>query len=264
LREHQQSTTIVVACVALESVIGFRMRACTHVRRVQGNAMEIGVRDEWIECVTAACDAVSSEAIPRRARSVRRVFRDFLAQLPDPASSAERAVLRAMLVEVSLRWGDADHCAYHADFPDAECTDDPATLALSVWRSPPADARAGMQKWTATYVDTMERVHPRYRAVELRRDLDADFAQPLSIGRLARDRGVTARCLQRDFEELTGQCIQDYVRERRVEAAVGMLKTTSDKVEWIANVVGWSSRKNLNRALARSAGTSPSTLRSRR
>jgi transcriptional regulator GlxA family with amidase domain len=41
-----------------------------------------------------------------------------------------------------------------------------------------------------------------------------------------------------------------------------MLTTTSDKVEWIANVVGWSSRKNLNRALAQSRGTSPSTLRS--
>jgi transcriptional regulator GlxA family with amidase domain len=110
----------------------------------------------------------------------------------------------------------------------------------------------------------MERVHPRYRAVELRRDLDADFAQPLAVGRLARERGVTARCLQRDFEELTGRTIRDYVRERRVEAAVGMLENTSDKVEWIANVVGWSSRKNLNRALARSRGANPSALRSRR
>lgn len=226
--------------------------------------MEIGVRDEWIEHVARACQLVIGEATPHRTRSVRRLFREFASDLPESRSSAEHSVLRALLVEVSLRWGDADHCAYHADFPDAECTDDPASLALSAWRNPPADANAGFRKWMIAYLDTMERVHPRYRALELRRDLDADFAQPLSISRLARERRVTVRCLQRDFEELTGRCIQDYVRERRVETAVGMLENTSDKVEWIANVVGWSSRKNLNRALARSRGANPSALRARR
>lgn len=226
--------------------------------------MDIGVRDEWIERVAHACQLVVREAVPQRTRSVRRVFQEFAMQLPDPKSPAEHSVLRALLVEVSLRWGDADHGAYHVDFPDAECSEDPAALALSAWRTRPADPKAGFTKWAATYVDTMERVHPRYRAVELRRDLDADFALPLTIGRLARERRVTVRCLQRDFEELTGRCIQDYVRERRVEAAVGMLKNTSDKVEWIANVVGWSSRKNLNRALARSRGANPSAVRSAR
>jgi AraC-like DNA-binding protein len=226
--------------------------------------MEIGVRDEWIARVAAECQAVIGEAIPHRTRAVRRVFLEFAAQLPDAKSSAERSVMRAMLVEVSLRWGNADHWAYHLDFPDAECTEDPAAIALSAWRNPPADAKAGFRKWAATYVDTMERVHPRYRAMELRRELDAEFAQPLSVLRLARERGVSARCLQRDFEELTGRCIQEYVRERRVDAAVGMLKNTSDKVEWIANVVGWSSRKNLNRARARARGTNPSRLRARR
>jgi len=226
--------------------------------------MEIGVRDEWIDRVASACRFVVGEATPHRPRAVRQLFREFEAQLPEPRSSVERSVLRAMLVEVSLRWGDADHWAYHVDFPDAECTEDPAAIALSAWRKPPQDAKAAFGKWATTYVDTMERVHPRYRAIELRRDLDAEFAQPLCVGRLARERGVSVRCLQRDFEELTGRCIQDYVRERRVEAAVGMLTNTSDKVEWIANVVGWSSRKNLNRALARSRGTNPSMLRTRR
>lgn len=226
--------------------------------------MNIGVRDEWIERVTDACQLVVREAVPHRARSVRRVFREFATQLPDPKSAVEHVVLRAMLVEVSLRFGDADHGAYHVDFPDAECSEDPASLALSAWRTPAADAKAGFEQWAVVYVDTMECVHPRYRAIELRRHLDAHFAQPLSIGRLARERRVTARCLQRDFEELTGRYIQDYVRERRVETAVGMLKNTSDKVEWIANVVGWSSRKNLNRALARSRGANPSTVRSAR
>jgi AraC-like DNA-binding protein len=225
--------------------------------------MEIGVRDDWLDRVMSACQVFSGDVTARRTRSVRSLLADFDTQLPDPKSRAEHAVLRAMLVEVSLRWGHADHWAYHAEFPDAECADNPAALALTIWHRPPVDATAPFRKWAHTYLETMERVHPRYRAVELRRDLDTAFAQPLSITRLAHTRGVSVRCLQRDFEELTGRTIQDYVRERRLDAAIAMLTTTSDKVEWIANVVGWSSRKNLNRALARCRGTSPSALRMR-
>ena len=38
---------------------------------------------------------------------------------------------------------------------------------------PAADVKAAFRTWANTYLETMERVHPRYRAVELRRDLDA-------------------------------------------------------------------------------------------
>ena len=233
----------------------------THAGGREGNAMEIGVRDDWLDRVMSACQAFSGDVTARRTRSVRSLLADFDTQLPDPKSRAEHAVLRAMLVEVSLRWGHADHWAYHAEFPDAECADDPAALALTMWRVPPADAKDAFRKWAHTYLEMMERVHPRYRAVELRRELDADFAQPLSLTTLARARHVTTRALQRDFNELTGLTVQAYVTERRLDAAIALLKTTPDKVEWIANVVGWSSRKNLNRALARRRGCQPSELR---
>ena len=223
--------------------------------------MEIGVRDEWLDRVMNACQTFTRDVAPHRTRSVRRLLADFEQQLPDPKSRTEHAVLRAMLVELSLRWGHADHWAYHAEFPDAECADDPAALALTIWHRPAADAKAAFRTWANTYLETMERVHPRYRASELRRDLDADFAQPLSLTMLARERHVTTRALQRDFQELTGLTAQAYVTERRLDAAITLLKTTSDKVEWIANVVGWSSRKNLNRALARRRGCQPSELR---
>jgi AraC-like DNA-binding protein len=263
LRELEQSTTIVVERFARCTANGFHESMRTHAGGRQGNAMEIGVRDEWLERVMNACQTFREDLAPRRTRSVRSLLASFERDLPDPKPRAEHAVLRAMLVETSLRWGHADHWAYHAEFPDAECADDPAALALTIWHRPPADAKAAFRTWADTYLETMERVHPRYRASELRRDLDADFAQPLSITRLARSRGVSVRCLQRDFEELTGRTIQDYVRERRLDAAIGMLTTTSDKVEWIANASGWSSRKNLNRALMRCRGTTPSALRTR-
>ena len=222
------------------------------------------ITHDWLHQVVRACQELAGHAAPpRRSRSVRSLFMEFERQLPVPRSANENVVLRALLLETALRWGHADHWAYHVDFPDAECAGDPAAEALSVWRDAPAAATGAFRAWAAAYLENIERVHPRYRAVELRRDLDADFARPLSVAGLAKQRHVTARCLQRDFQELTGVSIQEYVTERRLDAAVRLLKDTPDKVEWIANVVGWSSRKNLNRALARRRGVNPTSIRDR-
>jgi AraC-like DNA-binding protein len=223
--------------------------------------MATDIRRDWLHRVVNACQVFAGHAVPCRARSLRILFADFETQLSPPQSLVESVVLRGMLLELSLRWGHADHGAYHAEFPDAECTDDPAALAMAVWRNSSPDATSAFREWADAYITNMERIHPRYRASELRRDLDADFAQPLSLGMLARQRGVSVRCLQRDFRELTGVTIQEYVTERRLDAAVRLLANTPDKVEWIANVVGWSSRKNLNRALARRRGLNPAEIR---
>jgi AraC-like DNA-binding protein len=223
--------------------------------------MTADIRRDWLHQVVNACQVFAGHAVPRRTRSLRILFADFATQLPPPQSLVENVVLRGLLLELSLRWGHADHGAYHAEFPDAECTDDPAALAMAVWRNCSPNAINAFREWADAYITNMERIHPRYRASELRRDLDADFAQPLSLGMLAGRRGVSVRCLQRDFRELTGVTIQEYVTERRLDAAVRLLANTPDKVEWIANVVGWSSRKNLNRALARRRGVNPADIR---
>lgn len=223
--------------------------------------MKTDIRDEWLQRTITMRQWFEEQMAPPRARPLRIVFDDFRKQLPEPRSLVENVVLRGLLLELALRWGHADHWAYHAEFPDAECHDDPASLAMRVWRTPATGAKAAFRDWADTYVDHIERVHPRYRAVELRRELDIDFARPLSLATLARVRRVSARCLQRDFQELTGVTIQDYVTERRLDTAVDLLKNTPDKVEWIANVVGWSSRKNLNRALNRRRGVNPADIR---
>ena len=223
--------------------------------------MATDIRRDWLHRVVNACQVFAGHAVPYRPRSLRRLFADFETQLPPAHSLIENVVLRGVLLELSLRWGHADHRAYHAEFTDAECTDDPAALAMAVWRNTSPDAISAFRGWADAYITNIERIHPRYCGNELRRDLDADFAQPLSLRRLARQRGVSVRCLQRDFQELTGVTIQEYVTERRLDAAVRLLANTPDKVEWIANVVGWSSRKNLNRALARRRGVNPGDIR---
>ena len=91
--------------------------------------------------------------------------------------------------------------------------------------------------------------------------LDRAFAETLSVKHVARSVGVSVRRLQRDFLLLTGQSIQDYVTRLRLDAAIVLLTTADDKVEWIARSVGWASRKNLNRALALRYGLTPAEVR---
>jgi hypothetical protein len=69
-----------------------------------------------------------------------------------------------MLVELSLRWGHTDHWSYHAEFTDAECREDPAAIAMAVWRESPANAKAAFRQWAGAYIEQLERIHPRCRA----------------------------------------------------------------------------------------------------
>jgi hypothetical protein len=121
--------------------------------------MATGIRRDWLHRVVNACQVFAGHAVLRRVRSLRSLFADFETQLPPPQSLIENVVLRGLLLELSLRWGHADHGAYHAEFPDAECTDDPSALAMAVWRNCPPDATSAFREWADAYVTNMERIH---------------------------------------------------------------------------------------------------------
>src|SRR3954470_19446116 len=114
LRGCAQWTTIVISCDEADTAIGFRDERGACVTQRKRNAMEIGVRDDWFDQVASSCEAIGTQAVPRRARAARQLLSAFEQQLPHAASPTERTILRAMLIEVALRWGHADHWAYHA------------------------------------------------------------------------------------------------------------------------------------------------------
>ena len=97
--------------------------------------------------------------------------------------------------------------------------------------------------------------------MELRRQLNGNSSRPALIKDFCAQYGVSARRIYQDFRRLTGGSVQNYVTRKRLEAATILLTTTDEKVEWIASEVGWESRKNLNRALARHHGSSPRQVR---
>jgi AraC-like DNA-binding protein len=222
------------------------------------------VRGAWLTGVVRECQLLAGQSLPLRHTPLAAVFSRFLDALPPPQSHVERVILRGLLVELCLRWGDGEHRAYHNDDPRRGCGFIPSEIVWRVWNRRSEDPRVLFEQWASEYIAAFETAHPLYRAAELRHHLELHFARSLRIDALARERGLSPRRLQRDFITLTGTSVQEYVTKLRVDAAVQLLKTTDDKVESIARDVGWSSRKNLNRAIMRFYGLSPASIRADR
>ena len=144
-----------------------------------------------------------------------------------------------------------------------KCGFSPGEVAIEAWRDGARHPKEAFAHWAGLYTSAFERAHPLHYAAELRRRIDADYSRPLFLNRVAAELHVSIRRLQRDFKALTGVGVQEYLIQRRVTAACELLRTTEDKVETIAHAVGWSSRKNLNRALARHGGLTPAVIRQR-
>ncbi|HLG56451.1 MAG TPA: AraC family transcriptional regulator [Vicinamibacterales bacterium] len=174
----------------------------------------------------------------------------------------EQSILRGVLVDLCLQWGDAAHRACHSnDRSTAACAFKPGVVAAEAWSDRGKAEKTVLTHWAARFMRGLERRHHVCYARSVQEYLDASFARPHVLQQLAGQWHTSPRRLQREFKALTGMRIQDYLSRRRVEAACALLTGTDHKVETVAHSVGWSSRKNLNRALARHRGQTPGAIR---
>ncbi len=222
-----------------------------------------GFRHAWLVSVVRECEAFVQRALAPPHETLAATFAEFATRVSKPGADLETAVLRGLLLDAAMRWGEAHHDAYHRDYPDSGCEFTPGSIAARSWRRFPRQPKRALLDWADAYARGFGAAHPLHQAMELRRYLDRHFAEPAGLRTLADGRGVPVRRLQAEFASLTGMTIQRYVRKRRLDAAIALLTGTSEKVEWIAKTVGWSSRKNLNRALARHHGVTPAEVRAR-
>ena len=105
----------------------------------------------------------------------------------------------------------------------------------------------------------------RIRAkVDRTRDhIDACFAQPLAMQRLARDAATNQTKLSQAFREAYGMTIFEYVRRRRMEEARKLLRGSSLSVTEIAFEVGYEHSCNFSVAFKRYFGVTPREHRNR-
>ena len=110
---------------------------------------------------------------------------------------------------------------------------------------------------------------PPLTGIELRRLAEAsDFIEQnlnriRSIDDLARDLGVSASSLQRLFNRGKGCSVFEFIRVRRMEAAMQALKETNLNVAQAAYIAGYSNPANFATAFRKHFGVTPSEARNR-
>ena len=98
------------------------------------------------------------------------------------------------------------------------------------------------------------------RAIErLRSDSDAD----VSLAALASDAGLSSFHFCRAFKESTGLSPHAWLRQRRLEQAMNMLRDTDDSIVSIATALGYSSQTAFAAAFKKLTGETPSGWRRR-
>jgi AraC-like DNA-binding protein len=102
--------------------------------------------------------------------------------------------------------------------------------------------------------------HERIVAEAVRR-LDAEFARPMRIERLAGEVGLSPDRFTEVFSAVMGRTPRDYLRHVRLEHACRLLLTTNDTVAHIAHASGFSDAAHLTRTLRQKRDLTPTELR---
>ena len=102
---------------------------------------------------------------------------------------------------------------------------------------------------------------------QLRRIAEAVTAAdgpPPSLSELARQIGLGSRHLMRAFKQSTGRTVMDYVAERRLQRAGGLLAETELPIAEIGRLLGFAQPSGFSHAFRRMAGETPALYRRRR
>jgi transcriptional regulator GlxA family with amidase domain len=109
----------------------------------------------------------------------------------------------------------------------------------------------------------------RYRVTDRRvetaiRAMEDHLASPLRIAKIAELAGLSERQLERLFAAAFGQCPSEFYLELRLKEARSKLLGSSETLEEIAEIMGFSSQAHFSRAVKAWCGASPLAIRKRR
>jgi AraC-like DNA-binding protein len=97
----------------------------------------------------------------------------------------------------------------------------------------------------------------QFRIERVRRKLDRDFRDKISLEQLAELAGLNRNYLCRAFRRYAGKTIFDYLLERRIQAAMLKLRQSNEKIISTAYECGFRDLTHFNRTFKRIAGKTP-------
>jgi AraC family transcriptional regulator len=92
-------------------------------------------------------------------------------------------------------------------------------------------------------------------------DIDLRLAEPITVEALAREAGISQNHFTRCFKSVTGSTVVGYIRQRRVERAIHLLRYSGMPIKKIAEQVGIGDLHLFNKVIREAAGGSPRKVR---
>ncbi len=105
--------------------------------------------------------------------------------------------------------------------------------------------------------------HPHYHHIvyEAMNEIDMNLSSPLSVEKLAEELHVSQTHLNRLFKSATGYTAGKYIRDRRMETALHLLKHTTMPIKQIAYHVGIPDTQHFNKLIRQYYDSPPTQLR---
>jgi AraC-like DNA-binding protein len=104
-------------------------------------------------------------------------------------------------------------------------------------------------------------IHPARYLLRAKDLVDARYAEPLDVGDLAREAGLSRAHFSAEFRRAFGESPHAYLLTRRLERASALLRTTDHSVADICMAVGLSSVGSFTTSFRRMFGLSPTAYR---
>ncbi len=130
--------------------------------------------------------------------------------------------------------------------------------AVGFWSS--GSARAGARLWELLWnlsAPTDEASREKTLMARAKERIELRLSEPIVVAALARELDVSHNHLTRRFRAETGQTVVEFIRARRVERALYLLRGTTLPIKAIAGSSGLGDFHLLNKTLRRETGKSP-------
>jgi AraC-like DNA-binding protein len=213
------------------------------------------IRADWLSDVVNGCHNVVDHSSPPDLSSLANRLQEFVQSLPRAKGPSEKLVLRGLLLEVYVHI-DAWVARFGID-------DTVREQGRRCWLNNGRSSRPEVtfQHACAPLVEGL-RSHSQHPIHEqAHRWIAANWAQPLSVVRLARDLHVHPRTLRRCFRKHLGISVHRHWRVVRAREAVRLLQETTLKIEAIALLVGCRHRSTFYQMVTTITGKTPTQIR---
>ncbi len=194
-----------------------------------------------------------------------------LRKYPYPELPASLSARLAELVPPHPMLGHRLNQVVHLQFDQPEKVSGLLTMMLEEQQHPSAGSEAAIQALFRLFLIQLARAAPvaadggstrlNPRMEPVRRYLENHFSEPVRLEELCRLCGLRKANLCRQFKAYTGLSTGNYLKQRRLAAAMQKLRTTQDKILTICHSCGFSDVSYFNRIFRTALGQTPGQYR---